>query len=91
MMIKRDAIAITSTSTNEVENLAALPLFLTAADVGKILGLGRSLAYRTIHSPGFPRMLIGLPGKRKLIIVPRDEFITWINTNTVVDVATEPQ
>ena len=54
-----------------------LPLFLTAKDVAKALGISVSTAYAQMRLKSFPSLHIG---RRKT--VPRDKFIEWVNEHT---------
>ena len=54
-----------------------LPLFLDAKILGELLGLSRTSVYELIHEHGFPYIRLG-----KKIVVPRDKFISWIETHT---------
>ena len=54
-----------------------LPLFLDAKILGELLGLSRTSVYELIHEQGFPYIRLG-----KKIVVPRDKFISWIETHT---------
>ena len=54
-----------------------LPLMLSVPDVADVLGIGRANAYELVRSEGFPALKIG-----NRIIVPKDEFISWIKKQT---------
>ena len=54
-----------------------LPLMLSVPDVAEVLGIGRANAYELVRSEGFPAIKIG-----SRIIVPKDEFISWIKRQT---------
>lgn len=54
-----------------------LPLFLNAKMVAKLLGVAPSTAYELMQEPGFPRLRIG-----NRIVVPRDDFRTWVKERT---------
>lgn len=54
-----------------------LPLMLSVPDVADVLGIGRANAYELVRSEGFPALKIG-----SRIIVPKDEFISWIKRQT---------
>jgi len=54
-----------------------LPLMLSVPDVAEVLGIGRANAYELVRSEGFPAIKIG-----NRIIVPKDEFISWIKSQT---------
>lgn len=50
---------------------------LSVPDIAAILGISRAGAYELARSHGFPALRIG-----SRIVVPKDRFIEWINTNT---------
>ena len=54
-----------------------LPLMLSVAEVAAVLGISRAGAYDLVRSSGFPALKIG-----SRIIVPRDKFLAWIDTNS---------
>lgn len=54
-----------------------LPLMLSVPDVADVLGIGRANAYELVRSEGFPAIKIG-----NRIIVPKDDFISWIKKQT---------
>ncbi len=58
----------------------ALPVMLTAPEVGEVLGISRAAAYELVRSQGFPRLKIGTR-----ILVPKDKFLTWIDEQMEVD------
>ena len=53
-----------------------LPLFLDVKAVGNLLGISRSSTYELMHSKSFPTLKIG-----SRMVVPKEEFITWVNKN----------
>lgn len=53
---------------------ADLPIQLTVMDIARFLGVGRSTAYKLVHSEGFPA--VRLPGCKRLI-VPKKLFLDW--------------
>ncbi len=55
----------------------ALPVMLTAPEVGEVLGISRAAAYELVRSEGFPRLKIGTR-----ILVPKDKFLAWIDERT---------
>ena len=57
---------------SKFKNYDALPLTLTAPEVGEVLGM--------VRSKGFPHIRIGTR-----ILVPKDKFIQWIDQQTEVD------
>ena len=54
-----------------------LPLMLSVAEVAAVLGISRAGAYELTHSASFPALKIG-----SRIIVPKDKFLAWIDTNS---------
>ena len=54
-----------------------LPLMLSAPEVAEVLGISRAGAYDLVRSAGFPHMKLG-----NRILVPKDKFIKWIDSNT---------
>ena len=58
----------------------ALPLTLTAPEVGEVLGISRAAAYELVRSKEFPSMRIGTR-----ILVPKDKFIQWIDQQMEVN------
>ena len=54
-------------------NYDDLPLMLSVPDVASVLGISRAGAYELVRSDGFPSLRI---------VVPKEKFIDWINTNT---------
>ena len=58
-------------------NYDDLPLMLSVPDVTSVLGISRAGAYELVRSDGFPSLRIG-----SRIVVPKEKFIKWINTNT---------
>ena len=58
---------------SKFKNYDALPLTLTAPEVGEVLGISRAAAYELVRSKGFPHIRIGTR-----ILVPKDKFIQWI-------------
>ena len=65
---------------SKLKNYDALPLTLTAPEVGEVLGISRAAAYELVRSKGFPSMRIGTR-----ILVPKDKFIQWIDQQRSVD------
>ena len=64
---------------NTYQNYSDLPLMLSVPEVAKVLGISRTGAYELVRSAGFPHIRIG-----NRIVVPRDKFIQWIETQTEV-------
>lgn len=60
---------------DEVISYDALPLFLCANDVAKVLRISRAGAYDLMHSESFPTVYIG----ERRMVVPRDKLFEWIN------------
>ena len=60
------------------QSAADLPIQLTVMDIARFLGVGRSTAYKLVHSEGFPAMR--LPGCKRLI-VPKKLFLDWYVSN----------
>ena len=58
-------------------NYDDLPLMLSVPDAASVLGISRAGAYELVRSDGFPSLRIGFR-----IVVPKEKFIDWINTNT---------
>ena len=54
---------------SKFKNYDALPLTLTAPEVGEVLGISRAAAYELVRSKGFPHIRIGTR-----ILVPKDKF-----------------
>lgn len=48
---------------------------LSAEHISAILGVSRANAYNIIHRPDFPSVQVG-----KRLIVPRDKFFEWVDT-----------
>ncbi|KAF5049732.1 Helix-turn-helix domain protein [anaerobic digester metagenome] len=59
------------------KNYEELPLFLNANTVAKVLGVSPSSGYELLHESGFPALKIG-----NRIVVPKQEFIRWVEQNT---------
>ena len=58
-------------------NYDDLPLMLSVPDVASVLGISRAGAYELVRRDGFPALRIG-----SRIVVPKEKFMDWINTNT---------
>lgn len=54
-----------------------LPLMLSVQEVADVLGISKSSAYVLSKEKKFPTLKIG-----SRVVIPRDKFIEWINTNT---------
>ena len=54
-----------------------LPLMLTVMDVAAVLGISRTGAYELVRQEGFPTLSVGTR-----IIVPKEQFIRWIDEHT---------
>ena len=50
------------------------PLCMDAEDVKEALGISRAGAYTVMHRADFPLVKLG-----KRMIVPRDEFFSWLD------------
>lgn len=55
----------------------ALPLFLNAETVAKVLGVSPSSGYELMHEDGFPVLRVG-----SRMVVPKDAFIRWVESHT---------
>ena len=64
---------------NTYQNYSDLPLMLSVPEIGKVLGISRAGAYELVRADSFPKIRIG-----NRIVVPRDKFIQWIETQTEV-------
>lgn len=60
------------------QSAADLPIQLTVMDIARFLGVGRSTAYKLVHSEGFPA--VRLPGCKRLI-VSKKLFLDWYILN----------
>ncbi len=58
----------------------ALPVMLTAPEVGEVLGISRAAAYELVRSQGFPRLKIG-----SRMLIPKDKFLIWIDEQMEVE------
>ena len=54
-----------------------LTLMLSVPELAAVLGISRAGAYELARSRDFPSLTIGTR-----IVVPKDKFITWIDTKT---------
>ncbi len=54
-----------------------LPLMLSVPEVAAVLGISRAGAYELVWRKGFPALKIGCR-----IVVPKEKFIGWINSQT---------
>ena len=64
-------------SKTKYTNYDDLPLMLSVPDVASVLGISRAGAYELVRRDGCPALRIG-----SRIVVPKEKFIEWINTNT---------
>ena len=64
-------------SKSKYTNYNDLPLMLSVPDVASVLGISRAGAYELVRRDGFPALRIG-----SRIVVPKEKFMDWINTNT---------
>lgn len=51
----------------------ALPLFLNAELISKVLGISLSSAYELMHDKEFPAVHVG-----SRIVVPKEQFQQWV-------------
>lgn len=58
------------------KSLDDLPLMLNAEDIKVVMNVSRAGAYQLMHRADFPTISVG-----KRLLVPRDNFITWVNQN----------
>lgn len=54
-----------------------LPLFLSAKDVAKLLGVSLSTAYELMHEDEFPSLRVG-----NRYVIPKEDFQKWVKENT---------
>ena len=59
------------------KNYDALPLFLNATIVARVLGVAPSSAYELMHERDFPTLRIG-----SRMVVPKEKFIEWVAQHT---------
>lgn len=52
-------------------------LTISVSDLGKYLGIGRTLAYQLSRSEGFPILKVG-----KRVLVPIEGLKEWVNKNS---------
>ena len=60
------------------KNYDALPLFLNAATVSRVLGVSPASAYELMHEKDFPTLRVG-----SRIVVPKEKFIEWVGQHTM--------
>ncbi len=65
---------------SEYTSYDALPVMLTAPEMGEVLGISRAAAYELVRSQGFPKLKIG-----SRILIPKDKFLLWIEEHRSVD------
>ena len=58
------------------KSLDDLPLMLNAEDIKVVMNVSRAGAYQLMHRADFPTISVGMR-----LLVPRDNFITWVNQN----------
>jgi predicted DNA-binding transcriptional regulator AlpA len=58
---------------SEYKSYDALPLFLNAEVVARVLGVSPSSEYELMHEDGFPVLRVG-----SRMVVPKDAFIRWV-------------
>ena len=56
-----------------------LPLMLNAEDIKVVMNISRAGAYHLMHREDFPTIMVG-----KRLLVPREEFLCWMNQHTRV-------
>lgn len=61
------------------KNYDELPLMLSVPEIANVLGISRAGAYELVRSENFPAIRIGTR-----IVVPKDKFIKWIDTQAEV-------
>ena len=59
-----------------------VPMYLSAKDIVRVLGISRSNVYDIMHSVGFPLTVVG--GRR---MVQRERFFLWLRTHDVDNAA----
>ena len=59
------------------KNYDELPLFLSAKDVSKLLGVSLSTAYELMHEDEFPSLRVGYR-----YVIPKEDFQKWVKENT---------
>ncbi len=59
---------------SEYKSYDALPLFLNADTVGKVLGVSPASTYELMHESNFPVLRVG-----SRMVVPKEQFIRWVN------------
>lgn len=62
---------------SEYKSYDDLPLFLNAEMIANALGIASSSCYELLREKDFPSIYIG-----KRIVVPKEQFITWIEKKT---------
>jgi len=67
---------------NTITSYDQLPLMLNAEDIVRVLRISRSAAYGLLRAKDFPTIQIG-----RRMVVPRDQFIEWINSQTQANTA----
>ena len=60
--------------TSTAHSFDEFPITLKALQVGQILGISETNAYKLMRSKGFPTLRIG-----KRMVVPRDKLIIWMD------------
>ena len=72
--------------TTTAHTLDEYPITLGAKQVGEILCVSETTAYKLMRSKGFPTIRIG-----RRMIVPRDKLYLWINQQMPTYLQTEIQ
>ena len=55
----------------------ALPLFLNAAMIARVLGVSPASSYELMHEKDFPTLHVG-----SRMVVPKEKFIEWVEQHT---------
>ena len=70
-------------SNSKIIATSDLPSCLKTEHIAEYLGVGRATAYNLVNSEGFPRVMVG-----RRIVVPKDAFLNWVETNTITSSTT---
>ena len=60
--------------TSAYRTIEEYPIALCAEDVGTILGISRSNAYKLMRAKGFPTLHIG-----RRLVVPKEKLLQWMD------------
>jgi excisionase family DNA binding protein len=74
---KEDSPYIAEINQDDSKKVSKLPFSLNADDIAKLLGIGKNKVYNMVHIKDFPKIQI-----RRKIVIPRDAFLSWLNTYT---------